>query len=797
MKTTLLALVLALAGLESWAQTPPGLPATNQFRRPPRFGTNGPVTPPRYAPGATTPPRYAPGATLPAATHPSAAANPAQPEEMIPPGTINFQGVDVDQVLEIYAQLVGRTLLRAGLPKAQIVLKTQTPLTKTEAIEALQAVLALNGIAVVNVGDKFVKVGPVDQANTFGAEFNDTSVTNLPDLGSYVTRIVQLKYVKPTEMVPIIQPFAKLANSILPIDSNGILVLRDNAENVKRMMEMIDKVDVSVPAEFISEVIPIKYAEAGDIANALNSLGGGGSTVSFGSSSGNTPINGIRGGSGGASGFGGAGGFGGASGYGGSSGFGGASGYGARPFGTTTALGGANGTPTAGSTFQSRLQNIINRASGNSTGGGGGKNDDQIQVFGQAKIIADERSNSLLVFASRQDIEKIRQVIDQLDVLLAQVLIESIIMDVGIGHTLSAGVSAVQKPKQFNNSNVTGGGAVYNGNSFLSTIQSLATNGSVISSSSLTNLGSGLSYFGSIGDTWDIAVSAAESDNNANIIQRPRIQTSQAKPAQFFVGQTVPYVNNTYNNAYSGGYGGSSYSQLSVGVELDVTPFINPDGLVVMDIQQEIDEISGYTAIDGNNVPNTIKRTLSSEIAVKNRDTVILGGFVRSDKSHARSGVPILMDIPLLGWLFSKTDNSKDRTELMVMMRPTVLKTPEIAAAQTIKEAQRLPGVSAAAAENAEDERALVDAERKRELKRAQSGKPADGFFNMKINAEDGETNLPANDFGSAPHVRNRPPATGSGGASVESTNNQDKARTALDQKLNDLDESPAPAQPQ
>ena len=75
----------------------------------------------------------------------------AQPEELIPAGTINFQGVDVSQVLEIYAQLVGRTLLRAGLPAAQIVLKTQTPLTKTEAIQALQAVLALNGIAVVNI----------------------------------------------------------------------------------------------------------------------------------------------------------------------------------------------------------------------------------------------------------------------------------------------------------------------------------------------------------------------------------------------------------------------------------------------------------------------------------------------------------------------------------------------------------------------------------------------------------------------------------------------------------------------
>ncbi len=286
----------------------------------------------------------------------------------------------------------------------------------------------------------------------------------------------------------------------------------------------------------------------------------------------------------------------------------------------------------------------------------------------------------------------------------------------------------------------------------------------------------GLSYFGNIGDTWDIAVQAAESDNNASIIQRPRIQTSQAKPAQFFVGQTVPYVTNTYNNSINGGYGGSSYSQLSVGVELDVTPFINPDGLVVMDIQQEIDDISGYTAIDGNNVPNTIKRTLNTEIAVKNRDTVILGGFIRSNKSHAVSGVPIFMDIPLLGWLFRSNADTKDRTELMVMMRPTVLKTPEIAALQTIKEEQRLPGVSAAAAENAEDERKLINAERQKELKRARSGKPADGFFNMKVNSGD-DTNAPAHDFGSGSRDQATP-----NNVPLDSTNAPDKNLAPLDQ---------------
>jgi general secretion pathway protein D len=746
MKTTTLVLILFLTSLDLWAQVPPTMPAApgmpgapgmpiRRFPRRPFAATNAPSASPMA--GTTALPSTSPilsangnanaglnnGGNLDGQNNGSAA------EEIIPAGNINFQGVDVNQVLEVYAKLVGRTLLRGSVPQASIILKTETPLTKTEAIEALQSVLAMNGIEVINVGDKFVKVLPVTDANTAGAKFNDAKAADLPELGTYVTHIVQLKYLKPTVVAPLITPFSKLANAVLAIDDNGILILRDNAENVKRMLEFIDKIDISVPAEYISEVIPIKYAQASDIASALNSLGGqgGGSTVSIGSTTGGR-VSGLAGGS--SSGFGGmsGGSSGGINGLGsGSSGssFGGGGAYGSTQ-GTT-----ANGTPTGGSTFQQRLSSIVNRAtsgSGSGSGSGaGGK--DAIQVFGQTKIIADQRSNSLLIFATRQDMENIKHVISQLDVLLAQVLIEAVIMDVTLGNTFSFGTSVAQNPQsQTTNalgalvpSNVFGGGG-NNGASFLSSL----TNGS--GGSFANNLGSGFSYFGDLGPRWDVAMTALAADNHATVIQRPRIQTSQAKPATFFVGNTVPYITGSYTGSAYGN--SSSYSQLSVGVELDVTPFINPDGLVVMDINQEIDDVNGYTAIDGNNVPNTDKRTLNSEIAVRDQDTIMLGGFIRSDKSTSRSGVPVLEDIPLLGALFSNRSDSKSREELIVLMRPTVMKTLEASAAMTLKEERRLPGVSAAAADDAADERALISAERKAEKKRAKANGEADGFFN-------------------------------------------------------------------
>ncbi|MGA2684103.1 MAG: secretin N-terminal domain-containing protein [Verrucomicrobiota bacterium] len=704
MKTTTLILLILLTGLGLPAQMPPTLsPAPTAVN--PAGGTAAPRPP-------------------------AAAAEP-----MVPAGDINFQGVDVDQVLDVYARYVGRTLLRAGLPQVKIVLTTETPLTQSEVIQALQGVLALNGIALINVGDKFVKAVPVTQAATEGAAFSDQSANQLPDVGQYVTHIVQLKYIKPSEMAPVLQQFANIPNGVFPIDSNGILIIRDYAENVKRMLEFITKVDVVVPEEFISEVIPIKYAMVDDIANALNSLGG--SSSSIGNAT--TPNGGGRLGGGG-----------GGAGNQYQPGGGGLNQSGVtRPFGS--AAGGAAGS---GNTFSQRLQSIIQRAS--ASGG-----EDQIQLLGPTKIIADERANALLVYATKEDMKTIKDIVAKLDVLLPQVLIESVIMDVNLNNGWNFGVSVAQNPKNFSGgtppNSYSGAGGYNNGQSFFDFVQgTLGTNGTAVASSALGNsLGSGLSYFGNIGPTWDVAMAAAASDSTVSIIQRPRIQTSQAKEAQFFVGETVPYVTSVYYNSGIGGGPSSSYSQLQVGISLDVTPFINPNGLVVMDISQEIDDLNGSTFIQGvGNVPNTDKRQLSSEVAVKDRDTIILGGFIRTEKDKSKNGVPVLQDIPILGSLFSSRNSNHTREELLVLMRPTVLKTPELAAAQTVTEEQRLPGISGAAAGEELEQHNAEQAEQRRE--RLQSRNASQEFAPPYVAPAPAAVVVP--DSGPAPAVVSEPP---------------------------------------
>jgi general secretion pathway protein D len=306
-------------------------------------------------------------------------------------------------------------------------------------------------------------------------------------------------------------------------------------------------------------------------------------------------------------------------------------------------------------------------------------------------------------------------------VVLAQVLIETIIMDVQIDKDWNYGLSGAQVPKAVSSS-ATGAGALNNGQPFLDLINSAATN-----AFSLANLPGGFSYWAQLGNSFNLALQAAASDERIDVIQKPRILTSHATPGSIFIGSTVPYITQSY---YGGSvYGGpsSSYQQLQVGIGLTVTPYINPDGLVVMQIDESIDEISGSTAITGvGDVPNTTSRKLSAQVAVRDGDTIMLGGFIRNSSDKKTSGIPILKDIPILGAVFSSKSDTKARDELIVLMRPTVLKTPDIASLITAQEKARLPGISSAEAELREEEAKQLKEEQKKVLTHAAPLPPED-----------------------------------------------------------------------
>lgn len=692
---------------------PGGAPATTGEAPAPGVPSATPIPTPTTNPPAPGAGNFAGMAMTP---HVSNAETIPDPHQIFPAKTIDFTAAPLESVLPMYGEFVGRNVLRpATLPEAKIVLRQTTPLTKLELVQALEAAMALNNVSVVNVGDKFVTVVPTADAWKIPGRINTNLTDHIPEMGSVMTHIAQLKYSKPTELVQVLTPFASgtAASPIMPIDSSGILVLRDNVANVKRMLEMIEKVDVAVPSEFISEVIPIKYAKAEEIASALSSVGGGsGGTV------GSRPA----GGTGTTSGF-------------NRPGTVGGTGYnqpGMLPGQTTS----PTPTPSRGNTFSQNLENIIRRA---------GSSGD-LQILGTTKIIADIRSNSLLVFATREDMKVIKDIIAKLDVVLAQVLVETIIVDVGLSDALDLGVSAIQKLKTFNG-NFAGAGGM-NANQMFDFQNAGATNalGQL--------LGSGLRYFGAVNDDIYISVEAMARDGRANVIQKPRIQTSHATPASIFIGETVPYISGTYYG-YGGGVPSSSYQQLRVGIGLNVTPFINQDGLVVMKIEETIDEVGENVEIDGNQVPKTTSRSLNAEVAVRDRESIILGGFVRNQEASSKSGVPLLKDIPVLGYLFRSTNNEKRRTELLVLMRPTVLRTPELAAMQVAVEKERLPGVVTAEKQLDRTELGLeskrIEEEKKLQEQERKEAEQKEAERKAKFNETTPFTPEEANQYGTPP----------------------------------------------
>jgi type II secretory pathway component GspD/PulD (secretin) len=616
---------------------------------------------------------------------PGGAAGPD--EEVFPPGLIKFQDTDLSQVLDFYQELTGRTVVRpASLPATKVTIRSQTPLTRTEAIQALDTILAMNQITMIPQGAKFIKAVPQAQAPQEGAPFNTNSVNGLSETTRFQTRILKLTNALPREVAPALQPLAKMPNSILAIDSAGILVLRDYEENIKRMLELLEQIDVLPQQEFEPVIIPIKYALAADIAQVLSSLtAGGGGATTVGRNQTRTGLASGGGGLGGGGGGGGAGGFGGAGGYGGQGGYNPANPNGGMGAGGIGGGGGLGGNAAGRSSFASRLQSIVNKAAGSG----------EIVVLGQTKIIADERTNSLLIFASKGDLFSISNIISKLDVVLAQVIIEAAIIEVSLGDRFDLGFTYSQGQ---NDPHRIG---LWNGSTSFGASTATGNGSSNVTTS--TGLDNVFKYMCTINKyDFNAALSAAASDSRARILSRPRIQTSHAVEANLFVGRTRPYPTGSSVGSIYGSY--NSIQQLQIGITLSVLPLINPDGLVVMDIRQRVQDIGQEIPIANvGNIPETIDREANAKVAVRDGESVMLGGFISSNVNNSKSGVPFLKDIPVLGALFRSTRNSNDRVELMVLIRPTVLPTPEVAAIVADREKAKLPDVSGAEREDREE----------------------------------------------------------------------------------------------
>ncbi len=624
---------------------------------------------------------------------------PAAIEEVDAP---SVTGMALDQFLETYGEFFGRTIIRpSNLPTTALyTLNARQKMTREEIRQAFDTMLAQNQLAVIWFGRHFAKVVPAADAQKEAGAFAMLNKDELADADQYTSKIVQLKHVYPTEIERALIPFSKLPNGVLSVDSTRTLVLRDYSANVKRMLEVIEKLDVIVPIQEQMKIIPIKYAMATDVAIVLSSLTSSPNSASTTGGTQNTDPR-LRPAT---TGTGGIGGTGGTGGIGGNTGFGQPAtptgGGGASQFGT-----GGRQTGGTGTQAQQRLGQSLRGLGAGGTG---------VPVLGDTRILPYTRANSVLVITETlQAMEMVEKLIAELDGIQPQVLIEAIIMDVSLTDGMSLGVSLKQEKKSIgtvSGRDVSQAVGAKNGPAFFTTnaLSTLATGG--------------LNYWGFLGGSWEAAVEAVGTDERVTILSRPRIQTSHAEQAELFIGETRPYITGSMTSGLDTGTR-STYSEKKIGLTLQVLPFINPDGLVVMDINQSMQEIIGSEVIDGNNVPVTNERSANSKIAVRDGESILLGGFIRTKKSKTVQGIPLLKDIPLLGGLFRNTTDSSIRQELVILLRPTVLATPEAASAAATQHTTKLPAIKFAEEAEAEIERRTTKEWDKLQLQKSKANK--------------------------------------------------------------------------
>jgi len=305
-----------------------------------------------------------------------------------------------------------------------------------------------------------------------------------------------------------------------------------------------------------------------------------------------------------------------------------------------------------------------------------------VVTVGKTRLLADNRSNSIIVFGSPDVVSRVFDMIDQLDRKPLQVYLATVIGQLTVSEGEEFGIDILQKFQR------VGQGGLSSSN--LNSSQAASATGSSFlpEPSSLTSamgfpLPTGLTLYGAIGSTLNAYVRALETTDRFKVLQRPSVYTTNNKLAVIAIGSQVPVLSNIASSYGNGTTTGANNSLLTTGsvqyedvlLQLDIIPLINANHDVTLKIRQTNNSLGGNNVISGNNVPTINTQEINTEVTVPDKSTVVIGGLIKDNTTRNVSGVPFLSDIPILKYLFSDTSKNKERDELIIMIQPSVVET--------------------------------------------------------------------------------------------------------------------------
>ncbi|HEY3664168.1 MAG TPA: secretin N-terminal domain-containing protein, partial [Chthoniobacterales bacterium] len=303
----------------------------------------------------------------------------------------------------------------------------------------------------------------------------------------------------------------------------------------------------------------------------------------------------------------------------------------------------------------------------------------QSVTVGNTKLIADARANTIIVLGTREVVSKVTRILDEMDVKAPQVALSTVIGELRLNNNEEFGIDYFLQFKKNNiaqSPNVGVGGGL---NSGLGTTTPIIDPASLITFPAFASLPGGqATAYVAAGNTLAAIIKALDSTGRFRTISRPTVFTSNNKKAIIASGTEIPVPVSTLSASTGTSLISTGLSQQSniefkkVALQLEVVPLINSEKEVSLDILQKVDSVSGFTQVDNNQIPNIATRYIKTTVSAPNGSTVVLGGLIMDRNDRGRTGFPILDRLPLIGALFGDTSKTKERNELIVLMRPEV-----------------------------------------------------------------------------------------------------------------------------
>ena len=612
---------------------------------------------------------------------PQSAQGPPQSDQGQRFVTIDFNDVDINLFIKYISELTGRNFIVDRTVKGKVTIISPTRISEEDAYRVFESVLEVHGFTTVPSGS-VTKIIPSVQARSKSIETYMAEERLYPE-DKVVTQLIPLEHSDPEEMKRLLAPLVSKTSVVIAHTDSGMLILTEFLSNINRLMEIIKVVDVpSVGEEMV--VLPLRFASASDISKAVTQL-----FVRTAATKGQR-VESVK----------------------------------IIPYERTNSL-----IVFASKNNIQKVRELLAKIDTEAPKGTG-----KIQVYylqhasaeellkvltslpesqpattdptkaaastppisKDVRIMADAETNSLIITGPREEYLVLEEVIKKLDIPRRMVYLEALIMEVSVGKQFKVGVDWGGAGTGEDGTTSVFTGFIPSGGSQIQGEKNITTDEfSLLSGFSFGVLKHGIEIGNIFFPNLAAVVNAFKDDSEVEIIATPQILTTDNKEAQINVGENVPYITSQQQNQASVNVGYNQYEYKDVGTILKILPQINQSDLVRMEIFVEVSKVK----TQANNTPTTLKRTANTTVVVRNEETVVMGGIIGQDTTTGEFKVPLLGDIPLLGWLFKTKTERKDKTNLFIFITPHIVENEAELAAMYLDKRDVMDSVKSGSSE--------------------------------------------------------------------------------------------------